>query len=123
LNLNRDLARVRPELAKKFIDANPNLQPVLDLDPKEVKSIFDAELREHKLIHEHVISRKELTDRLLKGEKVVAVLKAITVCIVTHKEHVKLSKVTKHVEGWNRYKEAKIEVLDTWDPEKRPLEL
>lgn len=65
------------------------------------------------LHHEHVISRKELKKKLCNAkneEELNAIIKTITVCVVRRDEHERLNKFK--IEGWTKYKEAKIKVYE-----------
>jgi hypothetical protein len=76
------------------------------------------------VIHEHIYRRKYLVDRLLSSpNKAEEILKEAIACLVTKKEDSKLTKIdkTKEAEGFNRYKEAGIEInenlsrYDKWE--------
>ena len=70
---------------------------------------------ETKLNHEHVIERKKQVDRMLSGEAVAKVLKEAVACIVTVDEHKLLTETSRtrpNLEGWERYRAARIEVID-----------
>ena len=60
--------------------------------------------------HEHVFSRKSLIERILENpEDIDKILEDAVACIVTSEEH----KYLSHSEnGWERYKNAGIKVLD-----------
>lgn len=65
------------------------------------------------IIHEHVFSRKEVTDQLLdKPDSTGDILDTVLGCIVTKKEHDKLHKIKNNISGWQRYKNAGIVVYD-----------
>ena len=49
-----------------------------------------------KLIHEHVYERKELISILLSGEAVKSVTEDAVACMVTDKEHTKLTRSTSN---------------------------
>ena len=63
-----------------------------------------------KINHEHVFTRKEITEQLLKNpQKVDELLDVVIGCIVTKAEHDRMNAKSS---GWERYKNAGIEVLD-----------
>ena len=63
-----------------------------------------------KINHEHVFARREITARLLlMPESSDVILDDVVGCIVTQKEH---SKLSSKLSGWRRYSEAGILVLD-----------
>lgn len=63
-----------------------------------------------KINHEHVFTRKEITVQLLKEpHKVDELLDMVLGCIVTKAEH---DRMNAKFSGWERYKNAGIEVLD-----------
>lgn len=66
--------------------------------------------------HEHVYRRKDLIHNILNNSKnTSAILKNAIACIVTKEEHLMLNKIDKdkpNLDGWDRYKEAKIRVYD-----------
>lgn len=67
---------------------------------------------DEKVQHEHVITRKECTRRLLETpENIKEILSEVLACVVTESEHKKLSSV-KNASGWDRYKIAGIRVYD-----------
>lgn len=70
------------------------------------------------LRHEHVYTRKSLVARMVNGEPVEAVLKEAIGCTVTAEEHDRLRPFDSTHEGWERYRQAGIDVLDmaTGDP-------
>lgn len=60
--------------------------------------------------HEHVISRKEITARLLANPNDASmILDQVTACVVTKDEH---NRLRGRGIGWPRYREARIEVYD-----------
>lgn len=66
-----------------------------------------------KLEHEHVTARKVLIDRLMKDPMDVdRILEDAIACTVIAEEHKSLSRVSETVCGWDRYKQAKIQVID-----------
>jgi hypothetical protein len=80
-----------------------------------VKALKGAEKNiRSQLRHEHVISRKDIIDALLKkGANVANILKKSISCTVTRNQHdVELKKVN-HLKGIDRYQQAKIKVLDS----------
>ncbi len=69
-----------------------------------------------KLRHEHVFTRKDITDRLIEDpERAREILRNAIACVVTFDEHRRLSRVGEAVRGWDRYTEVGIEVIDTDD--------
>lgn len=67
------------------------------------------------LVHEHVFTRKSLADELLaaKPGQIEDVLRTRAVaCIVTAEEHNRLKPFDQTHQGWERYREAGIEVID-----------
>lgn len=67
---------------------------------------------DEKVQHEHVVTRKEITDTLLEHpDQVREILSQVLACIVTESEHRKLTLI-KDVRGWERYKKAGIKVFD-----------
>jgi hypothetical protein len=79
----------------------------------EFVSLAASEATDQKmLIHEHVIERAKLIDRLLAGENPATVLNEAVACLVTIDEHARLTAVSKSdpsLNGWERYVAAKIE--------------
>ena len=67
-----------------------------------------------KLVHEHVITKKDLIDQLLAAEPTEAglILNQAVACIVTTDEHNNLSKHDKTAKGWRRYDLAEVRVVD-----------
>ena len=63
------------------------------------------------LQHEHVHERRELIERLLKGEQIESVINDAIACIVTKKEHLILGK--SGMSGWDRYLDTGIRVYDS----------
>lgn len=77
------------------------------------KGAMEASAR---LQHEHVFTRKDLTDRILaEPERVREILRDAVACVITVDEHKRLSRVSEAFRGWERYTEARIEVIDTDD--------
>jgi len=67
-----------------------------------------------KVQHEHVFTRKDLTDRILAApERTREILHDAIGCVVTVDEHRKLSIVDQSLRGWKRYEAAGVEVIDT----------
>lgn len=63
-----------------------------------------------KINHEHVFTRREVTQQLLtEPHRVDEILDAVLGCIVTKAEHDSMKGAGS---GWARYKSARIEVLD-----------
>jgi hypothetical protein len=65
------------------------------------------------LRHEHVYPRSKLIDALMKepGELDRILIVAIG-CMVTDEEHRRLTSFDKKHEGWERYRRAKVTVID-----------
>ncbi len=81
--------------------------------------------KDEKLQHEHVFTKKYLINRILnEPDNLDSIFELAFACIVTEKEHHKLSNV-KDVEGWSRYVNAGIKVfaLDDDIVYRRLLEL
>lgn len=71
---------------------------------------------EVKLQHEHVFTRKDLTDRIIaEPERAREILRDAVACVVTVDEHRRLSRISSAFRGWDRYTEAGIGVIDTDD--------
>jgi hypothetical protein len=69
-----------------------------------------------KLQHEHVFTRKDITDRIIaEPERAREILRDAIACVVTVDEHRRLSRIGEAMRGWERYTEAGIEVIDTDD--------
>jgi len=70
-----------------------------------------------RLHHEHVIPRKVLVDAMMREPHRAAEIANTAIgCTVTRKEHEALAAVQKtepSLEGWDRYRRAGIEVIDT----------
>ena len=90
----------------------------------------DACRQKHKpgiLIHEHVTHRWKIVDELINNpdkDKIDGILKSCLACTVTRSDDIKLRKAEKNrknLEGWDRYKAAKITVYNTQNGE--PLNL
>ncbi|MGZ5445015.1 MAG: hypothetical protein ACXW5U_18935 [Thermoanaerobaculia bacterium] len=73
-----------------------------------------------KLHHEHVLTRKDLTDRIMaEPDKVREILSEAVACVVTVEEHRKLAQAERQnpaLRGWDRYIVAGIEWVDTDNP-------
>jgi hypothetical protein len=66
-----------------------------------------------KLRHDHVTRRKVMVDAMLKTpSEAQAIAKAAIGCVVTKKEHEKLTAMDKSIDGWDRYRLAGIAVRD-----------
>jgi hypothetical protein len=67
-----------------------------------------------KLQHDHVFQRSRMVDVLLTAgpEAIDDILKSAVGCTITKDEHTRLSDF-KHLDGWDRYRAAKIVVIDT----------
>jgi hypothetical protein len=70
-----------------------------------------------KLQHEHVFTRKDLTARLMaEPQKAREILQSAIACVVTVDEHRRLAEAERQdrsLRGWDRYKAAGIEVVDS----------
>jgi hypothetical protein len=67
-----------------------------------------------KLHHEHVFTRKDITTRILAApQQAREILRDAIGCVVTVDEHRRLSTFDRTHQGWERYKAAGIEVIDT----------
>jgi hypothetical protein len=65
------------------------------------------------LRHEHVTTRKAMVAELLANPKKAREIAQDAIgCVVTHDEHILLSAVSKSLDGWARYQEAGIPVVD-----------
>lgn len=66
--------------------------------------------------HEHVFKRKKVVKALIaEPDRVEEILSDVVGCTVTKEEHsrlTKLSRVRPELDGWERYREAGITVLD-----------
>lgn len=73
-----------------------------------------------KLHHEHVLTRKDLIDRIMAApEKAREILSEAIACVVTVDEHRKLARVEREnpaLRGWDRYTAAEIEWVDMDNP-------
>lgn len=69
-----------------------------------------------KLQHEHVYTRKDITDQLLAApSQARKILRSVIGCVVTKEEHDKLTAASRKypdLKGWQRYEAAGIEVVD-----------
>jgi len=64
--------------------------------------------------HDHVFTRKDLTDRIIaKPDRAREILRDAIACVVTEEEHRRLTRLGEAFSGWDRYKEAGIDVIDT----------
>ena len=70
-----------------------------------------------RLQHEHVTTRKTLTDAIMREPHRARELLGTAVgCVVTLDEHRRLTQVTReqsHLRGWERYTASGIEIIDT----------
>ena len=65
------------------------------------------------LRHDHVTTRKNLIDRLMKTPfDFESILKDAIGCTVTTDEHENLSDLADEIIGWDRYKKAGVRVFD-----------
>jgi hypothetical protein len=69
------------------------------------------------LAHEHVFERKKLVEQLIAGTASVEEVAGCAVgCTVTRKEHARLSAISRRrpeLDGWDRYRAARVRVIDT----------
>ncbi len=69
-----------------------------------------------KLRHDHVFTRKDITDRIIaEPERAREILRDAIACVVTVEEHERLTRIGETMRGWARYTEAGIEVIHTED--------
>ncbi len=77
------------------------------------------------LAHEHVFRMKFLIDDLIYApSNADSILERAVGCTVTRSEHEKLSALDRRlsdIDGWARYREAMIEVIDTATGKVHPL--
>jgi len=67
-----------------------------------------------KLQHEHVFTRKDITDRIIaEPERTREILRDAIGCVVTVDEHRKLTTIDPSLRGWDRYTAAGVDVEDT----------
>ncbi len=74
------------------------------------RAVEDTDAR---VIHEHVVTRQFLSWAALLPEELYEVLLIADACLTTKDEHDALGRVDPSAFGWERYKEAGIEVLET----------
>lgn len=111
LNLNQEIAKkILDTLIWKITEINGKHEGVEKWSEEALKIIGNKRYYEKKLRHDHVFTRESLINELLEYPKRVdKILKKAVACIVTKEEHGRLNKI-KNVEGWDRYKEARISV-------------
>lgn len=64
------------------------------------------------LQHDHVFQRAVIHEQILyQPDRASLTAAKVVACIVTKEEHKRLSKPSK-LDGWDRYKEARVEVID-----------
>lgn len=63
--------------------------------------------------HEHVYTRRSMTERIRHGEDPAIVFADAHGCVVTTQEHHPLMPFDLTLEGWERYRAANIRVIDT----------
>lgn len=82
----------------------------LSVKAKKVLNSNQSRLEKiQQLAHDHVYTRKYLIQGLIdKPRDYKSILKKAVGCVVTRKEHTKLSR-ENDVEGWDRFKESKID--------------
>lgn len=81
-----------------------------------VRLARDDPLSEVRINHEHVYGRAQLADRMLRDhEQASEILELCVGCVVTVEEHGRLT-AERNAQGWDRYVEAKVPVLDTAAP-------
>lgn len=68
-----------------------------------------------KLEHDHVFQRAKMIAALEKAalQEVDGILKNAVGCVVTKKEHARLSEFDNKYHGWDRYRKARLTVIDT----------
>ena len=65
------------------------------------------------LRHDHVTTRKDLITRLMNApSNYVSILEDAIGCTVTTEDHKKLSALGDELNGWDRYKKARVRVFD-----------
>lgn len=64
-----------------------------------------------KIERDHVYKRKQIVAEILANKPLRRVLQRIVHCVVTKKEHTQLTRVPNTVDGWLRYRYARIEVF------------
>jgi hypothetical protein len=69
------------------------------------------------LRHEHVYQRQKMIKELIRHpDRVESIVAKVVGCVVTKGEHAKLDAVDRQfpeLEGWDRYRQAGISVVDT----------
>jgi hypothetical protein len=77
------------------------------------RSKASLEAPKRALRHEHVTTRKVMVEQLLANPKKAREIAEEAIgCVVTHDEHLLLSAVSKSLDGWARYQDAGILVVD-----------
>jgi len=65
------------------------------------------------LRHDHVLTRKELTEALVADpERADEIIRSALGCVVTKDEHDRLGSVSPSASGWERYLAARVDVFD-----------
>jgi hypothetical protein len=69
------------------------------------------------LAHEHVFERRKMVEQLISGTSSLEQIAMRAVgCTVTRKEHARLSAISRRrpdLDGWDRYRAARVRVIDT----------
>jgi|GEM_PF-3165448 hypothetical protein len=101
------------------------LWKVTEIDGKENTRYRSEQalITNEKINHEHVVTKRFLVEKLIEfPDMYKEILESAIACIVTEDEHKnKLSKV-KNLEGWERYKNAEVDVIDMANGRKVNLE-
>jgi hypothetical protein len=65
------------------------------------------------LQHEHVVPLRVLVDRMVANpDQVEEIVRQAPACLVTKEEHQRLTPLDRTHEGWDRYRQAGIDVVD-----------
>jgi hypothetical protein len=97
--------------SKKVVDlARRYLRTVSRGPAKRGTANVQAKARRELIQHEHVNTRKSITDKILRHPtQVVSILNQVIGCVVTKDEHSRLRKAAR---GWGRYRHAGVRVYD-----------
>lgn len=97
--------------SKRVVDlANRYLESVGKGAGKRRTANVQAEARRELIQHEHVNTRKSITDKILKyPTQVVSILDQVIGCVVTKGEHARLRSAAR---GWGRYRNSGVRVYD-----------
>lgn len=76
--------------------------------------------KKSKLEHDHVFQRARMIAILEKAalQEVDCILKNAVGCVVTKEEHARLSHFDKRYDSWDRYRKARLTVIDTQTGER-----